>query len=108
MNVERLNTYKSKMILFPKREGKPKRGEINDATAEQLKSAAASHQANGHVLPIVRAKHAEEFRPIGDAAKNNVFRTLRTLRVSKRYKGRRETKARLAAEEEARQKVKNQ
>jgi hypothetical protein len=52
LNVARLNTYKSKLILFPRREGKPKKGQINDATAEQLKSAAAKHQVIGEVLPI--------------------------------------------------------
>ena len=34
LNVERLNSYKSKLILFPKREGKIKKGLINDCTAE--------------------------------------------------------------------------
>lgn len=108
LNVERLNTYKSKMILFPRRDGKPRRGEINDSTAEQLKSAAASQQASGHILPIARAQHGDEFRAIGEAAKNNVFRTQRILRTVRRYKGRREKKAKDAAEEQARQKVKQE
>jgi hypothetical protein len=33
-NVERLNQYKSKLILFPRRADKPKKGLINDSTAE--------------------------------------------------------------------------
>ena len=41
LNVARLNTYKSKLILFPRRENKPKKGLINDATAEQITSAAS-------------------------------------------------------------------
>lgn len=99
LNVERLNTYKSKLILFPRRDGKPKKGLINDSTAEQLKSAAATHQVSGIVLPRGYPQKVEEFRAIGDAAKNNVYRTQRTLRVVKRYKGRREQKAIKAAEQ---------
>jgi large subunit ribosomal protein L13e len=98
LNVSRLETYKSKMILFPRREGKPKRGLIHDATAEQLKSAASSHQVTGHVLPIVPAAHVVEHKAIGNAANNKVFRTLRNLRTHKRYKGRREMKAKKDAE----------
>ena len=41
LNVERLNTYKSKLILWPKIADKPKKGLIDDTTAEKLKSAAA-------------------------------------------------------------------
>lgn len=41
LNVERLNTYKSKLILWPRIADKPKKGLINDSTAEKLKSAAA-------------------------------------------------------------------
>lgn len=43
LNTERLNTYKSKLILFPKKEGKPKKGQINDSTAEVLKGVAANN-----------------------------------------------------------------
>merc|ERR1711907_292070 len=35
-NVARLNAYKSKLILFPAKEGKFKKGEINDSTADKL------------------------------------------------------------------------
>ena len=94
MNVTRLNTYKSKLIVFPRRENKPKKGEINDATAEQLKSAASAHQVTGHTLPIAKAASAVEFAKITDADRESkVFRTLRTVRTNTRYKGRREKKA---------------
>lgn len=94
LNVARLNTYKTKLIVFPRRENKPKKGEINDATAEQLKSATAAHQVTGHTLPIAKAVHAVEFAKITDADRESkVFRTLRTVRTNTRYKGRREKKA---------------
>ena len=50
-NVQRLETFKSKLILFPRREGKPKKGEINDSGADKLKSAAAAEQnTDKHLL----------------------------------------------------------
>ena len=52
------------MILFPRREDKPKKGLIDDATAEQLKSAAAQNQVSGRVLPLKPAESEEEFRAI--------------------------------------------
>lgn len=99
LNTERLNTYKSKLILFPRRENKPKKGLINDATAEQLKSAAASNQVIGTVLERVRPVQVDEFAAITkeDQAKFT-FRTLRHLRTTKKYLGRREKKAKDAEE----------
>jgi hypothetical protein len=39
------------MILFPRREGKFKKGLINDSTADKLKSAEAEKQnTNKHVI----------------------------------------------------------
>ena len=42
LNVQRLESYKSKLILFPRKAEKPKKGDIADSTADKLKSAAAS------------------------------------------------------------------
>merc|ERR1719183_2604355 len=43
-NVERLNSYKDKLIIFPRKEGQPKKGFVNDATADQVKKATFSGQ----------------------------------------------------------------
>ena len=43
LNVDRLNSYKTKLILWPKIADKPKKGLIEDSTAEKLKSAAAAN-----------------------------------------------------------------
>ena len=100
LNVARLNTYKSKLIVFPRRENKPKKGLINDATAEQLKSAAAAHQVTGFTLPLVRKTPAVEFAKITEAdKKSEVFKTLRKIRTDTRYRGRREKKAAEKAKE---------
>merc|ERR1711874_581012 len=45
-NVQRLKEYKSELIVFPRKEGKPKKG---DATPEELKLAK---QLAGDVLPL--------------------------------------------------------
>lgn len=91
MNVARLNTYKSKLIVFPRRENKPKKGLVADATAEQLKKAV---QVKGHTMPIEHKKAEVEFGAITEAAKKNgVFHALRSMRTNTRYRGRREKKA---------------
>lgn len=96
--MDRLNSYKEKLILFPRREGKPKKGEINDATAERLASAAASAQTAGN-LPITHASKAVTFEPITQKDRDTkCYRTLRTARTFKHYKGRREDRAKKEAE----------
>ena len=90
LNVERLNTYKNKLVLWPRVEGKPKKGEINDSTAEQLKSAAAQTQPSGKVLPRGRPEQAVETVKItADLQKVNPYNKTRTLRTIKHYNGRR-------------------
>jgi large subunit ribosomal protein L13e len=94
VNVDRLNTYKSKLVIFPRVEGAPKKGLVNDATAEQLKKVT---QGNGN-LPIAAAAAAPEFAAITPAMKaTQVYRKLRILRKTARYQGRRNKRA----EEEA-------
>lgn len=93
-NAERLNAYKSKLVVFPRVEGAPKKGFVNDATAEQLKKVT---QVNGN-LPIASAAAAAEFAAITPAMKTErVYRKLRILRKTARYQGRRNKRA----EEEA-------
>ena len=93
-NAERLSEYKNKLILFPRREGKAKKGQINDSTAEQLKSAAASQQVSGTVMPTTKSVEEVQYEKItADHEKVKAFRTLRTLRTFKRYKGKREKRA---------------
>lgn len=50
-NLQRLESYKSKLILFPRRADKPKKGMVDDATAEKLKTAEAGKQnTHKHVI----------------------------------------------------------
>lgn len=98
LNTERLNTYKSKLILFPRREGKVKKGLINDATDEQVKSAAAQQQPSGKVLPRQQAAVSDEFAAItAEDKKRMAHSEARIARTNAKYNGRRIKKA----EEEA-------
>ena len=102
LNVARLNTYKSKLILFPKKDGKAKKGLINDATAEQCKSAAAANMITRVVLPRTVAKTEETFAAItADDKKFLAHSTARIARTNARYLGRRTLKAKKDAEEAA-------
>ncbi|KAJ3117219.1 60S ribosomal protein L13 [Phlyctochytrium bullatum] len=93
-NVARLNEYKSKLIVFPKKLNKPKKG---DSTGDVLASAT---QLKGIVLPIAQPTPSETTRVLGEAGKVGAFRTLRVARADKRFKGAREARAKAAEEEE--------
>jgi large subunit ribosomal protein L13e len=101
LNVKRLETYKSKLILFPRKADKPKKGDIKDSTAEQLKAATVQNTTTGVLeKPVIKlrqksAKITKEVQAV------KVFRKLRQLRVNEKYRGKREKKAKEAAEKEA-------
>ena len=98
LNTERLNTYKSKLILFPRKDGKAKKGLINDATAAQVSSASAGNQVSGKVLPRTVAASEDKFEAItADMKKVNAHSDARIAWTNARYTGRRQKKA----EEEA-------
>merc|ERR1719321_1075359 len=88
-NIARLKAYKSKLIVFPRREAKPKKGFVADATKEQVKAASAKHQVMGVTMPIQKKDDAVEYVKLGDVKKVKVYRALRTARVNAHYSGRR-------------------
>jgi large subunit ribosomal protein L13e len=95
LNVQRLESYKSKLILFPRRADKPKKGDIADSTADKLKSAAAGNQnTSKHVVEKPRRKVRQTPAKITkEMTATKVFRKLRQLKVNEKYKGKREKKA---------------
>jgi len=99
-NVARLESYKSKLILFPRRDAKPKKGEVNDSTAEVLSSAAAKTQNKDHFLvakPTMKPR--QKVASITEEMKKaRVFMRCRQARADKRYKGTRERRAKEEAE----------
>ncbi|ETV99135.1 hypothetical protein H310_08544 [Aphanomyces invadans] len=88
-NVQRLKTYKSKLVLFPrKRASKPKAG---DSKVEETKNAT---QLIGAVLPIARPSKEVPTAKITEELKNNsVVKTLRLARADARLVGLRKKKA---------------
>lgn len=94
-NVQRLEQYRSKLILFPRRADKPKKGDIEDSTADRLKSAEAGKQnITKHLLAKPDRKLREKPRkPTADEQNTKVYRKLRQLIVNKKYKGKREKRA---------------
>merc|ERR1711893_537710 len=92
-NIQRLKEYKSKLILFPKKAGKPQKG---DATEEELKMAT---QLSGPVMPVRQSFSKEKARAITEDEKNyQAFNVLRKARANAKLQGLREKKAREAAE----------
>lgn len=95
-NVDRLNMYKEKLILFPRRAGAPKKGLIADSVDATAMNSAAQNAGN---VAIVAMPAPAQFAPItAEMKKSGTFHDLRALRTCKRYKGRRDKKV---ADEEA-------
>lgn len=101
-NVQRLESYKNKLILFPRRADKPKKGDIHDSTAEKLKSAEAKDQnTSKHVIAIAKASPRQKSLKITkELTGAKIYRKLRQLRVNAKYLGKREKKAKEDAEKE--------
>lgn len=108
-----MKEYKSRLVVFPKKAGKPKSG---DATVScpstrfqppcRGLTRTQGEDLTAHItrdpLPLPAAYEAEAPRKISDEEKEfNAFRTLRVARSDARNAGKREAreKARLAAEE---------
>eukprot|EP00182_Erythrolobus_australicus_P000385 CAMPEP_0185831444 /NCGR_PEP_ID=MMETSP1353-20130828/1490_1 /TAXON_ID=1077150 /ORGANISM="Erythrolobus australicus, Strain CCMP3124" /LENGTH=209 /DNA_ID=CAMNT_0028529501 /DNA_START=46 /DNA_END=675 /DNA_ORIENTATION=+ len=91
-NVQRLKEYKSRLIVFPKRAGKPKAG---DSDASELATAT---QLKGKLMPIVNEPSAVEARAITDEEKDSrVYAKLRVERANVRNEGARKKAAEEAA-----------
>jgi len=88
LNVQRLKEYRAKLILFPKKLAKPKKG---DSTEEELKVAT---QLKGTVLPLHVVPKREKARAItDDERKYSAFVALRQARAHRRLAGQRAKKA---------------
>ncbi|XP_057518877.1 60S ribosomal protein L13-1-like [Amaranthus tricolor] len=94
-NVQRLKTYKAKLVVFPRHARKFKAG---DSTAEELATAT---QIQGDFLPIQREQPTVELVKITDDMKSfNAYAKLRLERTNKRHQGARLKRAAEAEKEE--------
>ncbi|KAK9696293.1 60S ribosomal protein L13 [Basidiobolus ranarum] len=100
LNVQRLKAYKVKLIVFPKKTGKPKKGDSEAADLVEAKQLA------GAIMPVTQVYQKEKARKVTEEEKStSAYATLRNTRSEERYRGIRQKRAQLKAEEEA-QKVK--
>lgn len=105
-NVARLKEYHSRLILFPRRNGKEKKG---DASADAVKAAKGS-SPNGFgagmltrldkALPIKNDKTVKEVKVADAEATENAYRKLRLARSDARLVGVREKRAKAKSDED--------
>ncbi|KAI1846408.1 hypothetical protein JX265_011913 [Neoarthrinium moseri] len=101
VNVARLKAYKEKLVVFPRKAGKPKAGDSKDVSVEKTVSSLSS------ALPIVHVpKGITEVKKsdMPKAVEGGAYTTLRIARSNKRQQGKREKRAKDAAEAEANKK----
>merc|ERR1711967_120293 len=97
-NVKRLNDYKAKLILFPKHEGKLKKGEIADSSKEKVKAAAQNKPSGVFALPAVVKGEVATEKITKEMASAKIYQKLRQERVNARYEGLRIKRAKEAEE----------
>ncbi|KAJ8618499.1 hypothetical protein MRB53_014685 [Persea americana] len=95
-NLQRLKTYKAKLVIFPRRSGKYKNG---DSTAEELASAT---QVWGEYLPITPEKPVVELVKVTDEMK--AFKAYQKLRLEQTNKHHHRARLKKAAEAEKEEK----
>merc|ERR1711998_81680 len=92
-NIQRLSTYKANLVLFPRVEGKPKKGgkgEIADSTTRL--DTPQLHETN--VLPLPKKKVRVGIAALTkDLKQTKVYRSIREARVNRKYHGIREKRA---------------
>lgn len=87
--MQRLKEYTARLIVFPRKAGKPKSGE---ASAEAI--AAAKQVNTNAVFPVDKTQKVVSTGKVADVETTDAFRTLRLARSDKRYQGAREKRAR--------------
>uniref|UniRef100_UPI0016591672 ribosomal protein L13e n=3 Tax=unclassified Salmonella TaxID=2614656 RepID=UPI0016591672 len=93
-NIQRLKEYKSRLILFPKKSGKPKEG---DSTEAELKMATQLKRKD--IMPIRQVYKTEKARAVTEEEKKtSVFVDMRMARANARLFGIRKKKAAEKAE----------
>ncbi|KAF6167982.1 hypothetical protein GIB67_020552 [Kingdonia uniflora] len=94
-NVQRLKTYKKKLVVFPRRVNKFKAG---DSTPEELANAT---QVQGSFMPITREEPSFELVKVTEEMKNfKAYGKLRIERTNARHVGIRAKRAAEAEKEE--------
>ena len=94
-NVARLKEYSSRLILFPRKAGKEKKG---DASKEDVKSATENFAAKSKTaFPIKNVVEVTEGKISDFQTEESAYRKLRVARSDARLAGKREKRAKAAA-----------
>jgi large subunit ribosomal protein L13e len=96
-NVEKLNQYKKALILFPRKDGKHAKGQINDSTADKLNNVEQNVTPALFNLPAV-SKTSPNEAITKDMLATKAYQKLRIERTNKRYDGKRKLAAKKAEE----------
>lgn len=88
-NVQRLKEYKAKLIVFPRKAGKRKSGDSDEATL-----ALAKQLSKNALFPLSKPKMEITVEPIKpEDLSKPAYASLRVERANKRYKGKRDKRA---------------
>ncbi|PQE27238.1 60S ribosomal L13 protein [Rutstroemia sp. NJR-2017a WRK4] len=101
VNVDRLKSYRARLILFPRKLGQPKKG---DASKEEVSSLKETSSRIKSALPITTTESG--FSEISKSdmptpVEGGAYRKLRDARAEARNAGKREKRAKDAADEAA-------
>ncbi|CEL57725.1 60S ribosomal protein L13 OS=Schizosaccharomyces pombe (strain 972 / ATCC 24843) GN=rpl13 PE=1 SV=1 [Rhizoctonia solani AG-1 IB] len=94
LNVERLKAYRERLIVFPRKAGKPKKG---DSTGDDLKAATTRAPI---ALPISFVREAPR-KITAEERDFKAYRALRDARAEQRHAGARKVREKKKEEEEA-------
>ena len=100
MNKRRLQAYLNKLVLFPRHAGKPKKGQVNDCTQQEVLDQVAQNTQN-RVMGLEPAlnKKREKAVAITKQLKDvKAYNKLRLEKMNQKWAGIREKRAKEAAE----------
>jgi large subunit ribosomal protein L13e len=100
-NVERLQEYMKRVIVFPRKGGKTKKG---DASEEEVKKAREGKDVVRHtdaVLPVKNIVDVPEVNPKDEKGEDAAYKKLRMARSDARLVGVREKRAKAKVDEAA-------
>ncbi|ETS78310.1 hypothetical protein PFICI_10372 [Pestalotiopsis fici W106-1] len=100
-NVARLKAYKEKLVLFPRKAGKPKAGDSKDVDVSKTVSSLAAALP---IVPVSEGVYEISKNDVPKAVEGGAYTKLRLERSNKRQQGQREKRAREKAEAEANKK----
>ncbi len=86
-NIERLQRFKSNLVLFPRVAGQPKKGLINDSTTG-LEGNTQNTEGGVYALPRV-TKRAGIAPITKEMRAEKTYNRLRSARVNRKYEGKR-------------------